>query len=97
MARRAATSPRAANALRNGTPRRRTARGLTLLVGTYAQAHYLPQTRKLSMTERVREGDHLPQAIPLPHWPGARRCGGQNAWFEAEVLPVLREAIARRS
>ena len=70
---------------------------LTLLVGTYAQAHYLPQTRKLSMTERVRAfRDHLPRAIPLPH-PAWRSTlwMRQNPWFEAEVLPVLREAIAR--
>ena len=70
---------------------------LTLLVGTYAQAHYLPQTRKLSMTERVRAfRDHLPYAIPLPH-PAWRSTlwMRQNPWFEAEVLPVLREAIAR--
>ena len=70
---------------------------LTLLVGTYAQAHYLPQTRKLSMTERVRAfRDHLPHAIPLPH-PAWRSTlwMRQNPWFEAEVLPVLREAIAR--
>ena len=70
---------------------------LTLLVGTYAQAHYLPQTSKLSMTERVRAfRDHLPHAIPLPH-PAWRSTlwMRQNPWFEAEVLPVLREAIAR--
>ena len=70
---------------------------LTLLVGTYAQAHYLPETRKLSMTERVRRfRDFMPLFLPLPHpaWRSAiwmRR----NPWFEAEVPPVLRDQIAR--
>ncbi|WP_247710143.1 uracil-DNA glycosylase family protein [Qipengyuania xiapuensis] len=69
---------------------------LTLLVGTYAQAHYLPQTRKLSMTERVRAfHDFLPRFLPLPHpaWRSAIWMK-QNPWFEAKVLPVLREAVS---
>ncbi|QYJ08524.1 uracil-DNA glycosylase family protein [Qipengyuania flava] len=68
---------------------------LTLLVGTYAQAHYLPESRKLSLTERVRGyRDHLPRVLPLPHpaWRSAIWMR-KNPWFEAEVLPALREAI----
>ena len=71
---------------------------LTLLVGTYAQARYLPEARKLSMTDRVRVfRDHLPHMLPLPHpaWRSAIWMK-QNPWFEAEVLPVLRQEIARR-
>ena len=69
---------------------------LTLLVGTYAQAHYLPQARKLSMTERVRRfREFLPRFLPLPHpaWRSAIWMK-QNPWFEAEVLPVLWEAVS---
>ncbi|MBY6218195.1 uracil-DNA glycosylase family protein [Qipengyuania aquimaris] len=69
---------------------------LTLLVGTYAQVHYLPQARKLSMTERVRAfHDFLPRFLPLPHpaWRSAIWMK-QNPWFEAEVLPVLQEAVS---
>ena len=69
---------------------------LTLLVGSYAQAHYLPETRKLSLTERVRRfREHLPRALPLPH-PAWRSTlwMRKNPWFEAEVLPVLRQAVA---
>lgn len=69
---------------------------LTLLVGSYAQAHYLPGTGKLSMTERVgRYRDFLPGIFPLPH-PAWRSVGWmrKNPWFEAEVLPELRQRVA---
>ena len=71
---------------------------LTLLVGTYAQAYYLPAARKLSMTERVQAfREFLPQFLPLPH-PAWRSTlwMRQNPWFAAEVLPVLRQAVAGR-
>lgn len=70
---------------------------LTLLVGTYAQAHYLPETRKLSLTERVQRWRDFAPVIPLPHpaW-RSRIWMGKNPWFEAEVLPELRAAIAQR-
>ena len=71
---------------------------LTLLVGTYAQARYLPAARTLSMTDRVRQfRDYLPHFIPLPH-PAWRSTiwMRQHPWFEAEVLPILREAVAQR-
>jgi uracil-DNA glycosylase len=70
---------------------------LTLLVGTYAQAHYLPEARKLSMTERIRRfGDFLPRFFPLPHpaWRSAIWMK-KNPWFEEEVLPVLRAEVRR--
>ena len=69
---------------------------LTLLVGTYAQAYYLSEARKHSMTERIRSfRDHLPRFFPLPH-PAWRSViwMRQNAWFEKEVLPELRREIA---
>ena len=71
---------------------------LTLLVGTYAQAYYLPQARKLSMTERVRNfGHYLPDFLPLPH-PAWRSTlwMRKNPWFENEVLPQLRDLVAHR-
>lgn len=71
-------------------------RRLVLLVGSYAQAHYLPATKgKKSLTEIVRGfRDHAPAFFPLPHpsW----RSGiwmKRNPWFEAEVLPPLRKAV----
>lgn len=69
---------------------------LTLLVGTYAQAYYMPNMRKSSMTERMRRfREYLPTIIPLPHpaWRSAIWMK-RNPWFAEEVLPVLRERVA---
>ena len=71
---------------------------LTLLVGSYAQAHYLPEARAFSMTERVRRfAEFLPAFLPLPH-PSWRSTlwMRDNPWFEAEVVPVLRQEAAAR-
>ncbi|MBD2842217.1 uracil-DNA glycosylase family protein [Erythrobacter sp. KMU-140] len=70
---------------------------LTLLVGSYAQAHYLPETRRLSLTERVRRGSEFAPFLPLPHpsW-RVRMWMARNPWFEAEMLPRLRRAVAAR-
>ena len=66
---------------------------LTLLVGSYALRHRLG---KGAMTDRVRQFRELgPAIVPLPHpsW----RTGGwerRNPWFNEELLPVLRQAVA---
>ena len=68
---------------------------LTLLVGQYAQAYVLGARRKSSLGETVRAWrDYLPTHLPLPH-PSPRNVGWfkANPWFEAEVLPVLRERV----
>lgn len=67
---------------------------LTLLVGAYAQAAYLPDTRKLSMTERVRRGEEFAPIVPLPHpaW-RVRMWIAKNPWFEADTLPALRRKV----
>ena len=70
--------------------------GLTLLVGSYAQAHYLAGRRKATMTETVRAyADYLPDFLPTPH-PSWRTTGWQkrNPWFESDVIPVLRRRVA---
>ncbi|WP_296720199.1 uracil-DNA glycosylase family protein [Erythrobacter sp.] len=68
---------------------------LTLLVGAYAQAHYLPHTRRLSMTERVRRFGEYGNIIALPHpaW-RARLWMAKHPWFEADILPQLRAKVA---
>ena len=70
---------------------------LTLLVGTYAQAAYCPETKKLSMTERVRRFDRDSAFIALPHpaW-RSRLWMQQHLWFETEVLPRLRVLVAEQ-
>lgn len=67
---------------------------LTLLVGNYAQANYLPETKKLSLTERVRRYAEFAPFLPLPHpaW-RSRIWMGKNPWFEEDVLPILRTRI----
>lgn len=69
---------------------------LTLLVGTYAQEHYLPETKKLSLTERVQLWREFLPTLSLPH-PAWRSTiwMKKNPWFEAEVLPELRGHIAQ--
>jgi len=69
---------------------------LTLLIGQYAQKHYLGKTRGKSLTETVaRFRDFLPEIVPLPH-PSWRTTGWQrkNAWFDHKLLPPLRKRIA---
>lgn len=73
-------------------------RRLTLLVGSYAQARYLPTTKAKSLTERVAQfRDHLPEYFPLPH-PSWRSTGWmkRNPWFEKDLLPALRHEIRNR-
>jgi uracil-DNA glycosylase len=71
---------------------------LTLLVGTYAQAHYLPRDAPKTLTERVQAFHSFgPGVFPLPHpaWRSvlwARR----NPWFETDVLPALQDAVRAR-
>jgi len=66
---------------------------LTLLVGSYAQDWALRS--RGPMTETVRDWRALlPDAIPLPH-PSWRNTGWlkRHPWFEAEVVPYLRERV----
>ena len=70
---------------------------LTLLVGMYAQKHYLGAARKKTMTETVRGWrETLPRFLPTPH-PSWRTTGWlrKNPWFEAEVVPELRQRVRR--
>jgi len=69
---------------------------LTLLVGIHAQARYLPEGKKVSMTDAVRNFARVgSDRMPLPH-PSWRSTGWmrRNPWFEAEVLPVLRDRVS---
>jgi uracil-DNA glycosylase len=67
---------------------------LTLVIGQYALAYHLPNEKK-SLTETVMGWrKHLPSIIPLPH-PSPRNniWLKRNAWFEAELIPVLRARV----
>ena len=68
---------------------------LVLLVGGYAQKHYLGDRCAASMTETVRTWRaHAPRFIALPH-PSWRNIAWlrRNPWFETELLPDLRSRV----
>ena len=68
---------------------------LILLLGTYSQQYYLGKKRKNTLTETVRNfEEYLPEFLPLPHpSPRNRFWLVQNPWFEAEVLPRLKQSV----
>jgi len=68
---------------------------LTLLVGRYAQAHYLGSRQHATLTATVQSWrDYLPSYLPLPHpSPRNRLWLRRNAWFERDVLPALRDRV----
>jgi uracil-DNA glycosylase len=71
-----------------------------LVIGQYASAWHLGRRRKPSTTETVKSWREYfmvndgPRILPLPH-PSWRNTGWlkKNPWFEAEVLPVLRQHV----
>jgi len=69
---------------------------LTLMIGRYAHLHYL-DARRETLEQTVRRWrEHLPRGyFPLPH-PSPRNTLWlkRRPWFEAEIVPALREALA---
>lgn len=68
---------------------------LTLLIGQYAQAYFLRERRRATLTATVAAYvDHLPQLFALPH-PSSRNIGWfkANPWFERDAVPALRERV----
>jgi uracil-DNA glycosylase len=68
---------------------------LTLLVGAYAQGHFLRPAGHVSVTATMRNWrTHLPRVIPLPH-PSPRNVAWfkANPWFDGELLPVLQRSV----
>jgi uracil-DNA glycosylase len=64
---------------------------LTVLIGQYAQRHYLPGQVKTTLTETVHAyREYLPDWFPLVHpSPLNFRWQARNPWFEETVLPEL--------
>ena len=65
---------------------------LRILVGNYAQAYYLGERCKPTLTATVRHWrDYWPEYVPLPHT-SPRNIGWfkANPWLEKEVNPALR-------
>ncbi|WP_414153786.1 uracil-DNA glycosylase family protein [Paracoccus denitrificans] len=69
---------------------------LTLLVGGHAQRWHLGAAARGGVTQTVADWRaHGPHIFPLPH-PSWRNTGWlrRNPWFQAELLPELRAAVA---
>ncbi|CAM5770054.1 uracil-DNA glycosylase family protein [Bosea minatitlanensis] len=75
---------------------------LVLAIGRYAQDWHLGAPKGRGLTETVADWRGLlarparPRVLPLPH-PSWRNNAWlrQNPWFEAELVPVLRQEVAR--
>lgn len=68
---------------------------LTLAIGQYALAYHWPGP-KVSVTQAVQAWrTQWPAVVPLPH-PSPRNNGWlrHNPWFEAELLPELKQRVA---
>jgi uracil-DNA glycosylase len=68
---------------------------LTLLVGQYAQRHFLGSRRKRSLAETTRTWqDYSPQYIPLPHpSPRNQPWFKRHPWFAQELVPTLQMRV----
>lgn len=69
---------------------------LTVVIGRYALAYHLATSAKATLTETVRGyRGFLPEHFPLPHpSPRNRPWLKRHPWFEAEVIPALRDRVA---
>ncbi|AKT38464.1 uracil-DNA glycosylase family protein [Chondromyces crocatus] len=73
---------------------------LILVIGQYAQAWHLGEdfdglTSTVKRWEAILSSERFPRVLPLPH-PSWRNNAWlkKNPWFEAELLPVLRQQVA---
>ena len=69
---------------------------LFILIGQYAQAHYLGKQRKKNLTETVKaHQEYLPNFFPLPHpSPRNRFWLSKNPWFEEEVVKAFQARVS---
>ena len=73
---------------------------LILVIGRYARDWHLPEWKASGLTETVMAWRQIfatprrPRVVPLPH-PSWRNSGWlrRHPWFEAEALPVVRDAV----
>ncbi len=76
-----------------------------LAIGRYAQDYHFarvgrPLPKKITLDEIIHNwrdyAGQAPRIIPLPH-PSWRNIGWvkKNPWFETEILPMLRQAVAQ--
>jgi uracil-DNA glycosylase len=67
---------------------------LDVIIGTYAQARYVPERAKTLTATVANWAAYLPSQIVLPHpSPRNRNWITKNAWFETDVLPAVKARI----
>lgn len=71
---------------------------LTLLIGQYAQNHYLGDKTMPNLTETVKAYlNYAPNFLPLVHpSPRNRIWQKKNPWFEEKVVPYLKDIVANQ-
>ncbi|MBJ6137558.1 uracil-DNA glycosylase family protein [Marinobacter litoralis] len=87
--------PECADTWREGLLARLKKVELTLVIGQYAHAWHLPDSRR-SVTDNVKAWrEYWPRLLPTPH-PSPRNnlWFRRNPWFEEEVLPRLQARVA---
>lgn len=68
---------------------------LTLCVGRYSQAQYMPEYRSLTTAVEAWESELNKGRIALPHPSGRNnRWLAKHPWFERTTLPAVRRAVA---
>ena len=70
---------------------------LTILIGAYAQKHYLGSRARANLTETVRSyREYLPEYLPLVHSsPLNFRWHLQHPWFAQDVIPDIQAIVGR--
>jgi uracil-DNA glycosylase len=68
---------------------------LTLLIGRYAQRHFLGGRRKASLAETARAWqEYAPRYLPLPHpSPRNQPWFQRHPWFERGLVPEVRARV----
>jgi uracil-DNA glycosylase len=68
---------------------------LTLLIGDYAQRHFLGRQRRATLAETTKAWrEYAPRYTPLPHpSPRNQPWFKRHPWFEQDVLPALRSRV----
>ena len=69
---------------------------LVLVIGSYALAWHMPETKGQSVTEVVGNWRaHWPGAMPMPHpSPRNQRWLRNNPWFEEQAVAALQDRVA---
>jgi uracil-DNA glycosylase len=67
---------------------------LTILIGSYAQRHYLAERKATTLTENVRAAESLLPLFPIVHpSPLARGWRTANPWFQDVTVPLLQAQV----